>query len=131
MAKITLEIHDTPTDSWTQAAIDWIVNNVDSLPQPLEKYANGEVSVIEVLDAMYDSGTFEWPFMTTKDLQAECQKAAAKGFWEETLYRAYALMMDGKEYYNTRYWAYNGNPVAITASWFRKIVQQAIKRLDK
>lgn len=131
MAKITLEINDTPTDSWTQAAIDWIVNNVDSLPQPLEKYANGEVPVFEVLDAMYDSGTFEWPFMTTKDLQSECRKAAEKGFWEETICRAYALMMDEKEYYKTRYWAYNGNPVAITASWFRKIVQQALKRLDK
>lgn len=131
MAKITLEINDAPTDYWTQAAIDWIVNNVDSLPQPLEKYANGEVPVFEVLDAMYESGTFEWPLMTTKDLQIECRKSVEKGFWEETIYRAYALMMDGKEYYKTRYWAYNGNPVAITASELRKIVQQALQRLDK
>lgn len=131
MAKITLEIYDALTDTWTQAAIDWIVNNVDSLSQPLEKYANGEEPVFEVLDAMYDSGTFEWPLMTTKDLQEECRKAAEKGFWEETIYRAYALMMYNKEYYKTRYWAYNGNPVAITALEFRKIVQQALKRLDK
>lgn len=131
MAKITLEINDEPNEFWVKSAIDWIVDNAESLPQPLEKYANGEESVIEVLDAMYGSGTFDWSLMTTKDLQTECQKAAEKGFWEETMYRAYALFLDDKDYYKTRYWAYNGNPVAITASWFRKIVQQALKRLDK
>lgn len=131
MAKITFEINDAPNEYWRRAAIDWIVDNVDSLPQPLEKYANGEESVIEVLDAMYGSGTFDWFLMTTKDLQIECQKAAEKEFWEETMYRAYALFQNDKEYYKTKYWAYNGNPVAITASWFRKIVQQALKRLEK
>ena len=97
MAKITLEINDAPNEYWRRAAIDWIVDNVDSLPQPLEKYANGEESVIEVLDAMYGSGTFEWFLMTTKDLQIECQKAAEKEFWEETMYRAYALFQNDKE----------------------------------
>lgn len=124
MSKITLEINDTLNEYWVVEAIKFLKAHYTK--EQLKEYIDGSKDIFEVVEAMYKSDEMDVVIMTTEELKQSCKNAVEQGNWNSAMYRAFALDTDDRDYYKAKFWAYNGNPVAIRRTEMIKILKKSL-----